>query len=225
MSRATGVCAYCGSEKAKGGMTRHLAGCSARAQAIAKANTEAAQSERLYHLRLKAKGDSEFWLDLEASETARLHDVDWYLRAIWLECCGHMSRFSTRGWGSAELPKRATLSRVFEYSDQIVHIYDFGTESVTLIQRVAVRIGVPTTAHPIALMARNVLPTGQCTQCGERATSFCVVCVEEDGGPGGLCAIHVESHPHDEEAIGPLPVVNSPRSGLCGYRGPAKPPY
>ena len=41
---------------------------------------------------------------------------------------------------------------------------------------------------------------------------------------GMLCKKHVKGHPHD--AYGePMPVVNSPRMGMCGYEGPAKPPY
>ena len=41
---------------------------------------------------------------------------------------------------------------------------------------------------------------------------------------GTLCDEHAKSHPHDEYGE-PVALVNSPRMGLCGYDGPAEPPY
>ena len=34
-----------------------------------------------------------------------------------------------------------------------------------------------------------------------------------------LCEVHTEKHDCGEEAL--LPVVNSPRMGMCGYTGPS----
>lgn len=41
---------------------------------------------------------------------------------------------------------------------------------------------------------------------------------------GTLCDVHDEDHPHTEYGELP-PLVNSPRLGMCGYLGPANPPY
>jgi hypothetical protein len=41
---------------------------------------------------------------------------------------------------------------------------------------------------------------------------------------GTLCDEHARNHPHDNYGE-PTPLVNSPRVGLCGYDGPAEPPY
>lgn len=38
-----------------------------------------------------------------------------------------------------------------------------------------------------------------------------------------LCQQHAETHPHDDGD--PLSIVNWPRMGMCGYDGPAEPPY
>ena len=35
---------------------------------------------------------------------------------------------------------------------------------------------------------------------------------------------HMEENGHNDYG-GPMPIVNSPRMGVCGYAGPAKPPY
>jgi len=34
--------------------------------------------------------------------SATLAKLDDYLRAIWLECCGHLSKFTIGGWGGGE---------------------------------------------------------------------------------------------------------------------------
>jgi hypothetical protein len=46
----------------------------------------------------------------------------------------------------------------------------------------------------------------------------------DENGVWFLCDEHVKNHPHDEYGD-PLPLVNSPRLGMCGYDGPAEPPY
>ncbi|MDS4020424.1 MAG: hypothetical protein RKR03_07930 [Candidatus Competibacter sp.] len=86
------------------------------------------------------------------------------------------------------------------------------------------RQGKPTTTHPIALMARNLMPEAKCIQCDEPAAWLCTECLIEHEVWGTLCDKHAKTHPHDDYGE-PIPLVNSPRLGLCGYDGPAKPPY
>jgi hypothetical protein len=103
-----------------------------------------------------------------------------------------------------------------------MHIYDFGTESRTLIKPVGVRKGKPLTEHPIYLMGRNDPFEEACQVCGQPATWFCTECWEESGETAFVCDEHAEDHKHYE---GLMPYVNSPRMGMCGYTGPAEPPY
>jgi hypothetical protein len=49
-------------------------------------------------------------------------------------------------------------------------------------------------------------------------------CVYEMDEQGTLCDEHARNHPHDNYGE-PMPLVNSPRVGMCGYDGPAEPPY
>jgi dTDP-4-dehydrorhamnose reductase len=72
-------------------------------------------------------------------------------------------------------------------------------------------------------MARNAPPAAACQECGSPATRLCVECVY-DGQRGTLCEPHAAIHPHDDYG-GAMALVNSPRVGLCGYEGPADPPY
>lgn len=156
--------------------------------------------------------------------SATLQELDDYLRAIWLECCGHLSQFSFGGWGGREISKRRRVGQVLEPGVELTHVYGFGTSSETLLRTIALREGRPSTAYPIALMARNNLPEASCIECGSPASRFCVECLYEEETPGTLCDEHAQEHPHDDYGQ-PVPLVNSPRLGRCGYDGPAEPPY
>ncbi|MEA3336565.1 MAG: hypothetical protein U9R25_11685 [Chloroflexota bacterium] len=208
----------------RGGLARHLPACSERQEAIEKANQKPGEEEWLYHLQVQDAWQGNYWLHLEMRGTATLADLDLYLRAIWLECCGHLSRFSVGDWRGKEISKRRQVEQVFWPGVELTHIYDFGTSSETLVKEVAVREGKPLTVHPIVLMARNGPPEAECMECGQPASWFCMECLYEYDEAGTLCDEHVEEHLH--RAYGePMPLVNSPRMGMCGYEGPAEPPY
>lgn len=222
--QSKGKCFYCGQAMIKSRMTKHLPTCPQRQELIRKAEHKRDGSETLYHLRVQDAWRKEFWLDLEMRGSATLRDLDDYLRAIWLECCGHLSRFSIGGWHGEEIPKKKRADEVFEPGIELTHIYDFGTSSETLIKVVVIREGKPTAPHPIALMTRNLLPEAQCIECKRPAAWLCIECLYEDEAWGTLCDEHAQTHPHDNYGE-PSPLVNSPRLGMCGYNGPAEPPY
>ncbi|MDI6703552.1 MAG: hypothetical protein QME40_02610 [bacterium] len=203
---------------------QYLSACQKRQMVIEKADRKKVENESLYHLRVQDAWRSEFWLDLEMRGPSTLKDLDYYLRGIWLECCGHMSRFSIGSWRGKEIPKGRRADEVFKYGIELMHIYDFGTSSKTLIRVVGVRKGKPTTAHPIVLMARNLMPEAECIECKQPAAWLCMECLIEEDVWGTLCDEHAKTHPHDNYGE-PIRLVNSPRMGMCGYYGPAEPPY
>lgn len=223
--QSRGTCMYCGREMAKAGMSKHLPVCEKRQAAIAEADAKPGATQKLYHLRVQDAFSGIFWLDLEMNGDATLKELDRYLRAIWLECCGHLSEFTLgRGWGPRKVAMSRRADQVLAPGIELTHLYDFGTTSETLITCVGVREGKPTTRRPIALMARNLIPEVECVECGRPAAWLCIECVYDEDEPGWLCDEHVKGHPHDNYGE-PLPLVNSPRLGLCGYTGPADPPY
>lgn len=219
-----GICAFCGAEIGKGTVAKHLARCETRRALLAQIENESRAAETLYHLRVQAMGQNEFWLDVEARGESKLKDLDRYLRGIWLECCGHLSRFSIGGWSGNEIPMSRQVQQIFREGTALVHIYDFGTSSETMVKFVATRRGKPTNTRPLALLARNVMPEAKCIECDAAALWLCNECLIEDQVWGVLCQAHVQTHPHDNYGK-PVRLVNSPRLGLCGYDGPAEPPY
>jgi len=75
-----------------------------------------------------------------------------------------------------------------------------------------------------ALLARNQMPKAVCQECGEPAKWLCIECLYDENKTGHLCDEHAEEHPHDNYGE-PMPLFNSPRTGMCGYDGPAEPLY
>jgi len=224
--QSRGKCQYCGEETAKGGMTRHLAKCDKRAQTIQAADSSNQPEETLWQVRVQDGYDKDFWLDLEIRGSASLTALDKYLRAIWLECCGHLSKFTVGGWGGYDVGKARKADDVFKRETDLLHLYDFGTTSETEIHVVSSRRGRSTIKHPITLMARNNMPERTCMECDQPATHLCMECLIEGDLDDDwfLCEEHAEVHPHLDYGE-PVPLVNSPRLGMCGYEGPAEPPY
>ncbi len=222
--QSRGTCMYCGREMAKGGMSRHLPACPERQKTIDNIKQKTGPEQLLFHLRAEDAYGGHYWLNLEMNGTAPLTALDSYLRAIWLECCGHLSDFFMGGAWRTEIDMAMRADQIFQPETTLTHIYDFGTSSETTIKVVEVRRGKPTTPHPIALMARNKPIEETCMECDQPATYLCMECIYEYDTPGTLCDVHAREHPHDDYG-GLMPLVNSPRTGLCGYTGPAEPPY
>ena len=219
-----GVCSYCQQETSKGTAFKHIAACAQRRAAVDAAEAGPGVPEPLYYLRAQDSYLKDFWLDLEVRGSAKLKDLDKYLRAVWLECCGHLSQFTADGFGSRVAGMTRPVGDVFGDGDPWLHLYDYGDTSETLVRAVGVREGKPTTKHPIALLVRNVEPATPCQECGEPARWYCQECAVEENKPGMLCGAHKKKHRHKDYG-GPIALVNSPRLGMCGYTGPAEPPY
>ncbi len=241
--QSRGVCAYCGKEYSKAGMTRHLKTCTARQEAIAKANSKRGRDITLYHLQVldatppytpfHQMWSPNFWLHLEMKGNATLQDLDGFLRAIWLECCGHLSGFQIGpvfytqifedSWSFREEHHMdVRVDKLFRPGMIIPYQYDFGTTSEVRIKVIDARRGKPITSHPIELMARNNMPQVACQVCGEPATELCSECLWSYEEPYLFCEEHADEHEHEDML---MPILNSPRTGLCAYFGPAIPPY
>lgn len=205
-------------------MSKHLPSCSQHQKAIETADAAKTKEQVLYHLQIQDAWQGVYWLHLEMDASASLQELDDYLRAIWLECCGHLSQFSIGGWRGEEIPMTHRVEKIFSVGLELTHIYDFGSSSETIVKVVSLRKGRPLSKHPIFLMARNAPPEILCAECDQPAAYLCMECMYELDEPGTLCEKHAKGHPHDDYGE-PLPIVNSPRVGMCGYSGPAEAPY
>jgi hypothetical protein len=96
---------------------------------------------------------------------------------------------------------------------QARHLYDMGSTTELQVRCVEQRPGH--SGGVIALLARNEAPQIECSVCGAPATTTCTECGWD--GPAALCEGCAGEHPCDDELYSPI--VNSPRSGVCGYTG------
>src|SRR5438876_4677885 len=102
-----GVCSFCKGEFEKAKMTQHLKYCKQRATEIATEleNTPALQKIRLFHILVEGRYNPQYWMHLEMPASDDLADLDDFLRAIWLECCGHLSEFTIGGTSYSSEPE------------------------------------------------------------------------------------------------------------------------
>jgi hypothetical protein len=114
------------------------------------------------------------------------------------------------------------LETLLEVGDMFTYEYDFGTSTDLKLKVVGEREGGFPSDVGVLVVAQNEAPEVLCQVCGKkRAVKICNYCEYE--GKGWLCSDCAKKHKKNsdcglsEEEL--LPVVNSPRAGVCGYTG------
>lgn len=225
LEQTHGQCRLCGKSFAKAGMARHARACRGKLAG-------AGAADRLL-VALEDRYLRSYWLVVEAAPTATWGALDDFLRRIWVECCGHLSRFELEGATFTEHPEeesewaddaRSTAEPILAsvaVGSRFSYEYDFGT-TTELAGRVLATVPGSPTGRPIEVLARNEAPQYRCVECGHIATTVCALCYQGVDDPCWYCDTCRGRH-RCSEAGGDyfLPVLNSPRVGLCGYDGPA----
>jgi hypothetical protein len=205
-STNSGFCALCGQRATKTKMMAHVESCAA-------AHDEIGQPQPLVVLRFGSVGAPRYWLIIEAKADGQLGHVDALLRQLWLECCGHRSAFRL---GRRELAMTTPTAIAFaRAASKVEYEYDFGSTTALTGELVGKRQGSIGRAS-VRLLARNEPLVWPCRECEAPATVVCPYCIDSDDGL--FCDAHADVHEHVNEEIY-LPVVNSPRMGVCGYTG------
>ena len=106
------------------------------------------------------------------------------------------------------------LSDVIKPGIKFEHEYDFGS-TTHLELKVISQYSGNVKGKSVRILARNEPPIYECQTCGKMATQICCECIYSDEGL--LCDDCASKHECDEDML--LPVVNSPRVGVCGYTG------
>jgi len=109
------------------------------------------------------------------------------------------------------------LQKVLTVGQKFSHEYDFGSTTYLSLKVMAEREGhILKEDDPVTILARNVPPTFLCRVCGKPATQV---------ASGGYYDIGDEAYCDEcarKERVDTLPIVNSPRVGVCGYTGDAE---
>ncbi len=222
-----GVCQLCQGVASKAGMTRHLAKCLAAHEGAETAVSKSPpKTVRLLQILVQGQYNPEYWLQVEMPATATLRDLDQFLRDIWLECCGHLSAFKIAGtqysvqmaaeagnsWFASPWEERnmdVPVGKVLRPDMKFTHEYDFGSTTKLALRVVGEREG-QAPEQRVRLLARNEPPQILCELCKKKPAAW----VDVFNDYGWYCE---ECNEDTEEGV--LPVVNSPRVGVCGYTG------
>lgn len=222
MSRiqTSGICCAC-QERISGKLIQqHLTSCLQRP----------AGTSRAFDLRVQS---GPYWLYVEASAKATLEGLDDLLRKTWVECCGHLSAFDIAGkryqadtggidgmWvgvvrGRPDQGMDARLGEVLRPGLKFRYEYDFGSTTELKLEVLSERRG-SSGKRTIRILARNDPPEIPCEACPEAKRAAAEkICTECETPLCGACA---KRHDGCEEEMR-LPLVNSPRAGVCGYSG------
>jgi hypothetical protein len=237
--KSEGKCLYCGETFAQAQINRHVA-------THLKEKTKTGKPGKSFLVKIetpKKWGRTPYFLSLWIDGEAKMEAIDDFLRDIWLECCGHMSAFSTprkRFSGTKtfdiqamfnsfmednesefprEIPKNRKAKDVLYKELSLEYEYDFGSTTELKITTVAeypikadkkiVLLSRNERVEIICSMCKKVPATQICTECMYHINAkFCNKCASKHAKK---CAVF------DDYAS--MPIVNSPRMGVCGYTG------
>ncbi|MEI6420630.1 MAG: hypothetical protein WCP55_00305 [Lentisphaerota bacterium] len=230
--KSEGHCNLCGKNFEGGKISGHLEECRGKLFVEDKG-----APANIMQISVYGRYNPEFWLQLAAWDGATLSDIDDFLRHAWLECCGHLSSFTIGGvryeshpdyddvgsedgeddflsFGGKTLSMSVKLNKVLGLGTVLRHEYDFGTTTELELEVLDVFQASEPNA-PVILLAHNLMPKIKCSTCEKNATLICSVCSYDF-----LCFCKKCARKHEcgEEMM--LPLVNSPRTGMCGYEGP-----
>lgn len=230
--KSEGKCLFCDKLYSKAGINRHI-------KTHLDKKVISSKPGKSFLLKIttdKSWGSTPYFLTLWMDGEAKMSQLDAYLKSIWLECCGHMSAFripqkKVKFDGSFDFFETANFVRedevnmkhkakaVFEEKLTLAYEYDFGSTTaldITVVAEYAVKAD-----EKLMLLSRNEPLAIMCTSCGvQPALESCTVCSYSE--PHDFCESCAEEHSdncEDFQDYAALPIVNSPRTGVCAYMG------
>lgn len=224
----------CEKRYSRAGIGRHLGACHKRAVARETGGDNPGQETvKSFHISVEDRYNPRYWMHLEMPRDLELKVLDVFLRRMWLECCEHLSAFYISGvtyqvgakdWfsdfgGPPTEDMGFAAGQVLRRGQRFTYEYDFGTTTELSLRVFSEIASGP--QNQIRLLAVNDPPRFVCYACRKVAADvICLECSMEafpNPGPGFLCHDCNTGHGCDDMMY--LPVVNSPRFGLCGYVG------
>ncbi len=201
-----GTCMLCKQDVQYRSIVKHLNKCLEQ-----EVPRNVASKEKIFLIKIYS--GKLFWLFIEINGSSTLEKLDHFLRKTWLECCGHMSEFNINGEDySCDGGMSRLIHKILKVDTEFAYTYDFGSSTELKGKVISVRSGkLP---KNLRLLARNILPEEvKCTTCQKLPEVICSICYNF------CCRKCMQEHNSCEGEEFMLPVVNSPRMGICGYTG------
>ncbi|MCE2508769.1 MAG: hypothetical protein J4G04_05665 [Nitrosopumilaceae archaeon] len=214
-----GECRVCGAKYTARGMAPHMK----------KHMAKAFGDPDRFIIRIDQGPQGPFWMYVQVSTEATFGVLDRFLRAVWMECCGHLSEFTVGGKSAG---KRKRLSAVLSGGAGFAYQYDMGDTTalrLTVMGRSArlIDLGglVRNDAYfpppmvvgegKVRIVALHEKVRYNCEKCGKAASYVCPQCIYD--GTGACCEVCAPSHGCGDDML--LAAAQSPRVGTCGFEG------
>ena len=91
-----GVCNVCHATLFGNGARSHIARCVEERYGIRGIRAALKGRRRTVHISVGSP-ERPHWMELGVRADTTLHELDRFLRSVWLECCGHLSHFDIEG--------------------------------------------------------------------------------------------------------------------------------
>ncbi|AWR98634.1 IS1096 element passenger TnpR family protein [Metallosphaera hakonensis] len=224
-----GKCLFCEKRISSNTASAHFKSCEKVKEAL-NGNVDG------FILKCKDRYSPEYWLYIAVPSSFTLKDLDQFLRAIWVDCCDHLSEFEIGDQRvipdedkgieiltdlfeeEGFVASNDKLSNVLYKGLRFGYVYDFGSSTeleLSVVDTVRMK------DKNIYVLGRNEKPKYKCVECGKEAESLCYDCLaERDISESTYCEECLKKHEHGDENAGMIP--NSPRIGVCGYTGNEK---
>lgn len=182
-----------------------------------------------FAIRIDQGPGGPFWMYVQVSTEATFGVLDRFLRAVWMECCGHFSEFTV---GGRPAGKRKRLSAALSDGSEFEYRYDMGDATelrLTVIGRSAriMDLGgwVRNDAYfpppmvvgegKVRIVALHDAVRYNCEKCGNEASYVCPQCIHD--GTGACCGACAPDHKCGNDML--LATAQSPRVGSCSFEG------
>lgn len=216
-----GECLLCHASLPKALATRHVKTC------LKARPSPSGPRVKALHVRVEGRFAPDYWMHIEIADSLTLYELDDFLRRTWLDCCHHMSRFTIRDesyeyesfgdsrWAPPEKTMDVELHEAIPPGTVFAHEYDYGSTTELVLRSMGMHEAALGQAG-VRILARNRPIEVPCAECGKPAT------VVEAGwhglNPDRCFCKRCAATQFDDEGMS-LPIVNSPRVGVCAYCG------
>lgn len=163
-----------------------------------------------------------YWMLVAVPKSLTLGDLDQFLRNAWLECCGHLSEFTISGRrymshtesGNLSQSMKKQVGQVFAPDLDFEYLYDMGSSTELILQALETIEACP--QKKVIVLMQNDPPPFSCEICKKQAQIICSLCGETTCS---RCSKRHSCAEQEENTYMLMPLVNSPRTGVCGYEG------
>jgi hypothetical protein len=116
--------------------------------------------------------------------------------------------------GKPSQSMKTTMEQLLSPKLEFEHVYDMGSSTELELKVIEIISSCP--KKEITLLMRNDPPPFSCASCKKAPDTICSMCGET------TCADCSEDHScavDEGDTYMLMPLVNSPRAGVCGYEG------